>query len=73
LSTTADLYITVDPRVLVDAVAAVRARVEASQAGPRRFGSASGRKTEGRVNLEKHARLDNKLDNMTTYNRYKSP
>jgi len=33
LSTTADLYITVDPSVLVDAVSAVRARAETAQAG----------------------------------------
>ena len=34
LSTTADLYLTVDPRMLVDAVAAVKARTDAVQAQP---------------------------------------
>lgn len=34
LSTTADLYLTVDPRALVDAVAAVKARSDAAQAQP---------------------------------------
>jgi integrase/recombinase XerD len=32
LSTTADLYLTIDPRALVDAVAAVKARADAAQA-----------------------------------------
>lgn len=36
LSTTADLYLTVDPRMLVDAVAAVKARTDAAQAQPHR-------------------------------------
>jgi integrase/recombinase XerD len=36
LSTTADLYITVDPSVLVDAVAAVKARAETARAGHHR-------------------------------------
>ena len=40
LSTTADLYITVDPRVLVDAVAAVKARADTAQAGPHRSADA---------------------------------
>jgi hypothetical protein len=35
LSTTADLYITVDPSVLVDAVAAVKAHAETAQFGSR--------------------------------------
>ena len=34
LSTTADLYITVDPRVLVEAVAAVKARADTAHLGP---------------------------------------
>ena len=34
LSTTADLYLTVDPRALVDAVAAVKARTDAARAPP---------------------------------------
>ena len=34
LSTTADLYLTIDPRALVDAVAAVKARSDAAQAQP---------------------------------------
>jgi site-specific recombinase XerD len=34
LSTTADLYLTVDPRALVDAVAAVKTRSDAAQAPP---------------------------------------
>ena len=35
LSTTADLYLTVDPRALVDAVAAVKARADAAQRSDR--------------------------------------
>lgn len=34
LSTTADLYLTIDPRALVDAVAAVKARSDAAHAQP---------------------------------------
>jgi hypothetical protein len=34
LSTTADLYITVDPRVLVEAVAAVKTRADTAHLGP---------------------------------------
>jgi integrase/recombinase XerD len=40
LSTTADLYLTVDPRALVDAVAAVKARSDAAQAQPHRSAEA---------------------------------
>jgi site-specific recombinase XerD len=38
LSTTADLYLTVDPRALVDAVAAVKARTDAAPDGQRQRG-----------------------------------
>jgi site-specific recombinase XerD len=41
LSTTADLYLTVDPRLLVEAVAAVRARTDAAQAQPQRSAEVS--------------------------------
>src|SRR5207244_8086253 len=40
LSTTADLYLTVDPRALVDAVTAVKARSDAAQAQPHRSAEA---------------------------------
>jgi len=40
LSTTADLYLTVDPRALVDAVAAVKARSDAARAQPYRSAEA---------------------------------
>ena len=41
LSTTADLYLTVDPRALVDAIAAVKARTDAAQAQPHGSAEAS--------------------------------
>ena len=40
LSTTADLYLTIDPRALVDAVAAVKARSDAAHAQPHHSGEA---------------------------------